>query len=118
MGIAQTVSSGVDPGSTADLEIRIRNDGSYADRFHVKGCRDSPGVVLTFLQSGRDITVPVMNGAYTTPRLLPGGHVLLDLHVRAKVGASAGVRNDCLVTVSSSADPVKQDAVKAVLVVL
>ena len=100
-------------GGPVAFRIAIQNDGAAADRFHVLATGRTHGYKVRFFRGTTDITAAVKAGTYRTPLLAPGEAV----RIRAKVWPV----DDCctarvtrLVTLTSVADPTKQDAVRLV----
>lgn len=95
------------------FRISIQNDGSVSDRFRVVATGRTQGFKVRFFRGTTDITAAVKAGTYRTPLLAPGEKHL----IKAKVTLNDPCCDDKttrLVTLTSVADPTKQDAVKLV----
>ncbi len=100
----KAVGSSVSRNDYFYFTITIQNDGT-SDRFKVKG---SGGAGVKYFKGSKNITTKVEAGTYQTSSLAAGAKTTIT--VRIDWGNSVG---SALVTLTSSADSTKKDAVKA-----
>ena len=95
------------------LVVRVRNDGTRADRFEIDGTGGSRAFGVRYL-SGADVTERVRDGLLT-PRLLPGQTYRLRLLVTRTPDAEAGHRRRIVVAATSRHDPDARDKLAVVV---
>jgi hypothetical protein len=94
------------------FSISIRNNGTASDRFTVKATGSGlSGWTVKYFKGTTNITSAVVAGTYQTPLIAPGGQFLMTAKMTG-AAASETLAGSRLVTVASSADPTKKDAVK------
>ncbi len=100
---------------TYTFDISIQNDGTRADRFKVKATGTSAsGWTVRFFRGATNITTAVVAGTYQTSSLAPSASYLIKAKVTETLhGVTPGPWR--LVTIASSADATKKDAVKFVM---
>jgi hypothetical protein len=100
---------------TFTFDISIQNDGTRADRFKVKATGTAAsGWKVRFFRGTTNITTAVVAGTYQTSSLAPSATYLIKAKVtRTLQGVNPGPWR--LVTIASSADATKKDAVKFVM---
>lgn len=94
------------------FSVSIRNDGSTSDRFTVHAAGSGlTGWKVAYFNGTTKVTSAVVAGTFKTPVVAPGGHFLLKVRMSGTFDTEtlAGYR---LITVASSADPTKKDAVR------
>ena len=111
-GASQVVSAPTPRTSTATFDVVVQNDRVASDSFTVTGCGDAAGFVVTYTDSSGDVTAQVEAGTYGLT-LAPGASAQLTMSVKVQNSATVGTKLTCLVTATSSTDPVRVDAVKA-----
>lgn len=102
-------------GGSAHARVELQNDGSVADRITVRGTAGTRRFRVRYLDGSRNVTRAVVDGAYRTRRLAPGGLAALRVEVirtgLARVRDSLTVR----LTGTSTDDPLRHDAVATVV---
>jgi hypothetical protein len=99
------------PGSYYIFDISIQNDGTRADRFRVKATgAATTGWAIKYFRGTTNITLAVKAGTYQTGSLAPGATYL----ITAKLTFPGGDISR-LVTITSTADATRKDAVKFAL---
>ena len=97
---------------THTFSVSIRNDGNTSDRFKVHATGSGlTGWTVTYFRGTTNVTNAVRAGTFQTPLVAPGSQFLLKVRLSGKwqTETLAGSR---LITVASSADPTKKDAVQ------
>lgn len=112
-GIGQTISTTVRRGGTADLTVRIENDGTTDARISVFGPGSSQAFRITYLAAGVDITERVVAGTYRITSLSPGERARVRVQVKAKAAATVGAQTTVRVVVESGEGEGFRDTVKA-----
>jgi sugar lactone lactonase YvrE len=116
-GVDQTATRNLARGAKGTFLVKAQNDGSDVDRLALRGCSSDAGFTVAYLSGSTTITNAVVNGTYRTGNLGPNASKTIKVVIGARSGTAAGSQKDCLVTVSSAADPAQKDAVGAVAVV-
>jgi hypothetical protein len=107
----------VAPGTTREFVIRAWNRGGQPDRLTIQGeTMGSSQISVAYRVGGVDVTASLINGTYTTALLDIQRNVELRVRMTVASAAPAGSRAESVVRVSSIAEPVKVDVVKAVAV--
>lgn len=115
-GVGQTKAQSVSAGAAAVYHLRVQNDGNAPEAFNIIGPAGSLGWTVEYfsaLSGGSNITAQVTGAGWLTPVVAKGA--TLDFRVEVKPDSTvvvSDVRN-VLVTMRSSADLTKLDAVKA-----
>ncbi len=97
-------------GSTVKFKVMLQNDGTDRDTYKVVGGKSSTGYTVVYYDGTTGVTSAVTGGTYKVA-LDPATTKVLILKVT--VGSSAPTAKSVTVTVSSTHDPSKVDAVKA-----
>lgn len=111
-GTSQKKTGSAPRGSTITFGISIQNDGSAADGFRVQAAGSSTSYNVKYLDGLTNVTTAVVAGTYQTPSLAPGASHLLTVKAKVKSSATVGSKVVRLVTISSVAAGIAQDAVK------
>jgi hypothetical protein len=99
-------------GEVHKFRLSIQNDGSSADRIWVKAAGSGSGWKIQYFHLTTNITAQVVAGTFKTPMLASGAAFLMKAKLTTRAAPAKVVR---LVTLTSSAHPLKQDAVKFVM---
>jgi alpha-tubulin suppressor-like RCC1 family protein len=111
-GVNQSRTGSAARGGTITFGISVENDGTGASDFKVKATGSvASAYTVTYLRGTTDITAAVVAGTYRTPSLAPAANFLITAKVTVKSGAAAGSSVSRLVTITSSGDATKKDAV-------
>jgi hypothetical protein len=113
-GAGQTVVLNGRPGRTLTALVRFQDDGTDADRFTVRGSRNSAAFQVRWFRGSVDVSAAVKAGTYTTPEIGPGGYHALRVEMTVKRAAAPGAQQRVRVTATSTADPSRADTVVAV----
>jgi len=116
-GTKQTRNQTIATGATASYFILLENAGNTAETFTLT-C-PLPAITGWKVQvidcsTGNDITAAVRGAGFSTITLNPCARAGFTIHVTPTTAASGGTVYPVLLTVTSSRDLTKQDAVKAV----
>jgi hypothetical protein len=95
------------------FRIKIQNDGNVIDRYRLTASGTTTGYTVKFFDGTTDITAAVKAGTYRTRRLVPGDRHVIKARVKPN-DPHDGDKTTRLVTVTSVANPARQDAVKLV----
>lgn len=111
--LSQSVSGAKAIRRTLTFYVSIQNDGQVTDSFTVR-CSGifNDGYKVRFFDAANDITGLVSAGNYITPTLAPGSTYVIRATVRVLARATPGSSVSRLVTVSSTAFPDFEDAVR------
>jgi hypothetical protein len=118
-GSKQTKRARAPRGASRTFFVRVQNDGDARDTLRVRGCVDSAGFRVRYLQGAtgtKAITGKVVAGTYGT-RLAPGKRAVLRAVVRVTRDAKVGKVKTCRIDISSAAQPTRSDRVVAKLTV-
>lgn len=114
--VSQTKSQTVAQGTKATYQVRIQNDSTVADSLVLTGPGDENGWTVRYynaLTGGTDITTQVTGAGYTLPAPIAAG-ASVDYRIEVTPTNDMGATvMDVLLTVMSTADNTKTDAVKA-----
>ena len=115
-GASQTCYQTVAGGATASYLFRVQNNGNATDIFTIKAPAGSSGWTVGYydLTSLLSITSPITGGGWTTRPLAPGESLGFWVQIMPTTKAKSGDVKSLLVTATSTKDPTKVDAVKAV----
>jgi hypothetical protein len=113
----QAVTGPTPQGGTQQFVIRMQNRGSVADTYHVAGQGNRAGFTVHYYAGTTDVTSQMMAGTLVKA-VPPGGTVDYRLVVSAAKTATLGSTASWLVTATSTHDPTRLDAVKAVVKVV
>jgi uncharacterized membrane protein len=98
------------------FSISIRNAGTAADQFALKATgAATPYYTVAYRHGTTTITSAVVAGTYRTPSVLPGAAYLVTVVVQGSPDAVAGSSVTRLVTITSTGDRTRKDAVKLVV---
>jgi streptogramin lyase len=111
-GSSQTKTLKAASGNTVTFKIRIQNDGSDADPYTLIGPGTGNGYAVSYHAGTLDITSQVTAGTYQVT-LDPTKSKVITLRVTVKSTAAAS--RGFLVKATSTHDPTRADAVKAVV---
>ena len=112
-GNGQMESLGLSPGGKGGFSVKIQNDGRLASRFWIKGCANSRGFAVSYLNAGQSITTRVEAGAYATESLPPGSWAKIRLRIFVKPSVSIGATKECLLSATPEGDISTSDVVRA-----
>jgi hypothetical protein len=112
-GAGQSRSTTVPANGTATFTVRVQNDGNVADDLAVLGQPTTSRYTVTYRVGPTNVTSQVVAGTYTLDGLAPGAAADLTVTIKAKAGTPRGTTVNRLVTVTSTADTTRKDAVKA-----
>jgi hypothetical protein len=98
-------------GQTLTFKLRTENDGTDLDPYLLQGPGSAKGYTVTYYSGATNITTKVVDGSYKLT-LDPGASK--SLTVKVKVGASAKPSLSLVITLTSTHEPSKLDAVKAI----
>lgn len=123
-GVGQSLTNRVTRGRNGVRNyIAIRNIGSTADEFIVQGPAEDNGFrVRYYLGTTTDIEITdeVSGAGFEIGRLAPatitGDATMLRIDLSVETNVVRGTTNSFLITVTSSRDPSKQDAVRTVII--
>jgi DNA-binding beta-propeller fold protein YncE len=99
-------------GKVASFSVKIENDGTDTDSYTLKGGGSAKGYTVSYFAGITDYTTKVLNGTYTFS-VPPGSYKTITMKV--KVGNSGKASWSSSLTVTSSHQPSKQDAVKGIV---
>ncbi|GAA1770094.1 hypothetical protein GCM10009795_015290 [Nocardioides hankookensis] len=103
------------PGRTGALDVQVRNAGTAADRFTLRGGPASPAFTVRYVGGGRDITRGVTSGRFVTPLLRPGQTYRVRLVVTRTDRARASAQRRVSLVASSREHRSKRDGVSALV---
>jgi hypothetical protein len=112
-GANQTTTARKYRGSKAVFDIKVQNDGTAPDTFKLKGPGGGAAFGVHYYAGTTNITTAVENGTYKMGNLAPGGSRTVRLVITVKSGATIGAVRSWLVSVTSTHDATRRDAVKA-----
>ncbi|MCS7048993.1 MAG: choice-of-anchor D domain-containing protein [Verrucomicrobiae bacterium] len=123
-GLGQSVTNRVTRGRNGVRNfIAIRNIGSTPDEFIVQGPAEDSGFQIRYYlgtTTDIEITDEVSAGGFEIGRLAPasvtGDATMLRIDLAASTNVVRGTTNSFLITVTSSRDPTKRDAVRTVII--
>jgi dipeptidyl aminopeptidase/acylaminoacyl peptidase len=113
-GASQTVTTTADPGETRIFRIRAENDAAVRDTLTLAGPCSSRRLDLKYFAAGSEITRRVCAGTYSTGRLAHGQGTPITLRITATGSATVG---RALVTATSRKNPMREDSVRARVVI-
>jgi hypothetical protein len=119
-GKNQTVKQKVHRGKKFVFTIQVQNDGNNADTFTLKGPGARTGFTVRYLNGTTgtsNVTSQVVAGTFTSLPVGPTGVTTVRLVIGVKSTAKVGTAKAWLLTATSSGDPTKKDAVRAVVAV-
>jgi hypothetical protein len=114
----QTARVDVRRGVGRTFYIRVQNDGNVPDRILVKGPGSRSGCTARYYFGNVEVTSEIVSGTYRTWLLSPGDRQTLRLRVNVAGDALADAKHSWRVVTSSVHDPLKRDAVKAIVKVV
>ena len=111
LGVRRGARARLTAGSPrAKAVVVLRNDGTVADRFTLRGPRSSRTVRVRYKLGGDNVTSAVRRGRLTTASLEPGERVVLKVLLTRRVAADG--RRTLRVRARSVGDEARQDAVR------
>lgn len=115
-GTNQTKTGTAAVGATVTFTISIQNDGTGGGKFYVKATGSTATYYqVKYFRGTTDITAAVVAGTYQTAKIAKGSTFGIKAKVKVKTGAAKGSSVTRLVTLTSTADSAKVDAVKFTL---
>ena len=111
-GTNQTRSASKAIGASVTFYISIQNDGAAADSFKVSGAGSTTMYSVRYYKGTTEITSAVVAGTYQTASLAVGSTTQVKAVVKVKSTATVGSSITRLVTITSTNDCTKHDAVK------
>jgi photosystem II stability/assembly factor-like uncharacterized protein len=105
-------------GRTRTFLARFENAGSAVDGIRLHGCRSSRGFSVRYFAGRTEITARVAKGSYVLRDLRPGARRTVAMRVKAVRHARIGAVKSCRLTGSSTAAPVRTDAVRGEVTVV
>jgi hypothetical protein len=117
-GASQTVTAAKKQGASQEFSIKVQNDGSDIEPFHLAAAGSAPGFTVHYFNGTLDITSAVVAGTFQTIALEPGQAKAYRLVVSVSTSATVGSTLSRLVKATSATDPNRADAVKAVVKVV
>jgi hypothetical protein len=106
------------PGTGITAYLRVQNDGTYRDRFILRGTASNPNADIRYFRGQTNISSAVKSGNYRSPYLSPGGAHTIRLVVAARPTASFGAEIRVNLTARSGGQSTKRDRVSAIVEVL
>jgi uncharacterized delta-60 repeat protein len=91
------------------LRLGVQNDGSVADRFHLRGARRAGPFSLTYRNGTRNLTAAIASGRFLSDPV-PAGRIL-GLKATIKSAAAGSWRRQIPVTATSASDALAIDRV-------
>ena len=120
-GANQIVSQNASPGQARAFDIALKNNGTNAASFKLKGggATSSVFTVQYFdsLSGGNNITASVKAGTYAVTNLAAGANRIIRVQITPAQTARNGASQSVLVTATSANDTTKTDTVKATVTV-
>lgn len=116
---SQTVNQTVPAGVTAIYYVKLLNNRVAPDRFAVTGTTGGDGWAVQYFDEtigSTAITSQIPTG-WTSQNVASQDYVLLRIEVTAAPGTAVGSAREITLWVTSSSDPAKTDAVKAITTV-
>jgi hypothetical protein len=110
-GTNQTRSASKAIGTSVTFYVSIQNDGAAADSFKVSGAGSTTMYSVRYYRGTTEITSAVVAGTYQTASLAVGSAVQIKAVVKVKSSATVGSSVSRLVTLTSTNDGTKKDAV-------
>lgn len=110
-GTNQARSASKAVGASVTFYISIQNDGAAADSFKVSGAGSTTMYSVRYYKGTTEITSAVVAGTYQTASLAVGSATQVKAVVKVKSTATAGSSVSRLVTITSTHDGTKKDAV-------
>jgi uncharacterized delta-60 repeat protein len=111
-GKGQVALARAKAGRTAQLGLRLQNDGTGQDSLAVAGCGSLSGFAVKYFTGGTDVTQQVIAGTYTAGPLQIGSSSALTMSVNIRRKA-VGKTYSCKITTTSTTATAEADAVVA-----
>ena len=108
-GANQTVGLTVANGAKATYFITLKNNGNIPDTFTITGPAAPVGWTVTYNYGATIITDAVTTTGWVTPVLNPAATILISIYVTPGSSTIGGTVVTQTMTVTSGADPAKQD---------
>ena len=117
-GTNQTVRAAIRRGTGITAYLRVQNDGTYRDRFILRGTASNPNADIRYFRGQTNISSAVKSGNYRSPYLSPGSAHTIRLVVDTRPTASPGAEIRVNLTARSAGQSTKRDRVSAIVEVL
>jgi len=114
-GTGQTVARAASIASTVTFPLRVYNDGSPGESYKLTGTATNSSLRVQYLDvaTSTDITSSVIGGGWLTPDIPALGYRRINMMVTPQPGLPIGAVRNAVLTITSTEDHTKVDAVRA-----
>jgi hypothetical protein len=111
-GVGEVRMLTINRGSSANVYVKIQNDGLVATSFTLKGVGGATGITAHYFLGSTNITSAVDAGTYATPNVAARGTIVVRMHIVVTHGSASRAT---LTTTLRSQSGTPPDAVRAVV---